>query len=396
MADLSLLDKLFSYEELLDAEKVWRDFFKSQLSSLYDDNVIHSTQYSIIIRAFSRILGGLDLLFERSYENMSLEDVLTDFLYTNFGFLLEERPNDFSREEYRTFLVNLVDILFKGLTISVAKNDVAAQFDSTSIAVEFAQKLRNTSLGVSGMDQENSNLDVDVPTLGLILDGDSEAAFFQSSKENNDVYVVSRLGEDSSFHATELSMVAGIVDLLSSAIAPPQVRLVVNSQVSSFNTDTSDPLSPYVGSQTELLETFQSITNFQIIDTHIRYVPEFVVKLDTEYVVPGDTYDTSRINEPTITISPEYVFLVDDFYNVTTVTAENPPRVDETASVVPVCAYYGSITYGSFYYECAGPFSQYTSPFSFGTMTFGEFLGELVQPQSVVSDELEIGNFIIA
>ena len=89
------------------------------LASNYQDTVA-STEYSTYLRSMALELGRMTLALENLQDDISFQDVRSEFLYNTIGYVLFLNKNlpdlEWSDESFREFLLKIVEIYFQGAT----------------------------------------------------------------------------------------------------------------------------------------------------------------------------------------------------------------------------------------------------------------------------------------
>lgn len=378
MADISYIDRYFSHQEISDNEERWLEFFKSEMSSIYQDRDIHSGHYSVLLRTFSKLIAGIDLLFDKYDQNVVLDSAMYESLYTNFGFLLDSKSPSFSNQEYRIFLINLLNILFKGFTINNSKNSFITGLLYADIEVELVDSIPNSSLYSKGLSHANSLLTT-TGEFGFYLDHNHELSNFFSSKDINDMRVTLKVGEDGRFYIKELEIIYKIVKTISSAISQPDAKILFDDS----NMVTQE-------STTHSLCLFESYNNFKTVISDVCFDGDGLktVNVMTEFYLSDDSYSISNLSESFDSYA-NYGYTVKHNYHAIEVDSENPSRIGEAVYISGLCFPYqegllfgGPQTFGGVYYDprcmlTVPPYCELgTEPFYYDHMGFYNDDGE--------------------
>ena len=332
MADISLIDYKFTYKELIEAKDLWESFLKSQMSSIYNEDYMGSAVHSSITHAMSGILGSLELLFDSSLDSLSLKDIPSELLYTHFGYLLKEKSGKSSLEDYREFLLTLLEVVFNGLTFKGVDSNLLSKFNIPTIGLEYVGAISNTTLRSKGLNNISSPLNL---SHGLVLGDYNDNKNYYSSKESNVVCLNTTLDSYNSFNEREFLLIYEILKLTMSTITPLRVKFTINSKSSISKSSTVS------------IEQKHSITNFRGIDKHIIHFPVRDTAFTPFYIFPEDTFDLTKVTDNMDSLAEEFKITPEDTYNVSLMEEGNFPRVCEKIKRMNLLFEYGSFTYGS-------------------------------------------------
>lgn len=357
MAEFNQSSDLIPYNQIQQSQLRWTDFFFAELSSIYNDTAIKSANYATIIREYARIAAISEILFDQTVEDNVLELVRQRLLFQNFGYLIKERPAGFSPEEYRSFLLTLVDLIFKGLSINVASNEAASSLGINNIKVFSPTQLRNTSFLSHGLDHLNSLTNTLNQTTALVLDQPSETSLDLTSRDRNKIIICSPVDDNGDFHIDDMNILTEVITLISSAIVDVEVR-VLNSDSAQITSSSS-----------ESIFRRQSFDNFATLDTLIQYHPTFTIFFITEFVFPEDIYDlTTNLIDLVPTVHVDRAYEITDSYNLIPATLPIVGQMVVNSFIV------GQPSDGIIdYFTVDGVTASYTSSFTYGDSFVGDY-----------------------
>ena len=357
MAEFNQSSELIPYNQIQLSQNRWTEFLLSELSSIYDDRAIKSTNYATIIREYARVAAISEILFEATIEDNVLELVKQRLLYQNFGYLIKDRPTGFSPEEYRSFLTTLLDLIFKGLSINVASEEAASSLGISNIKVFSPDQLKNSSFPSKGLDHLNTLTNTLNSSTGLVLDQPSETSLDLTSRDRNKVIICSPVDSNSDFHIDDMNILTEVVTLISSAIVNVELR-VLYSDTSSFT-----------GSSSESIFRRESFDNFATLDTLIQYYPTYILYFITEFAFIEDSYDLlANLEDLDPIVNIERIYNIVDNYNLVPATL---PIVGQMVVNNFVVGQAGDGITDSFTVE--GVNAEYTDSFSYGDSFVGDY-----------------------
>lgn len=238
MAEFNQNLELLPYNQIKEAQDRWSDFFFAELSSIYSDTSIKSSNYSTIIKVYSRIVAISEIFFDKTVEDNFLSSVKQDLLYQNFGYLLNDKPSGFSAEDYRTFLLTLINLLFKGLSINIAKNEAATSLGALNLTIFSPNQLRNTSFPSHGLNHLNSLGDTLNKATALILDTPSETSLDLSYRGIDTIIISSSLEQVSDINISVMNVLTEVINLISSATVEIEPRVVCSDNAGITSSST--------------------------------------------------------------------------------------------------------------------------------------------------------------
>jgi len=325
MSEITNNSKLLEYKDRLDAQEQWATFVLSEMSSLYSDEFIQSTNYMVIVRELANLFATSELLFEKTSLDNYLETVRPTKLFQNFGVLIADRPAGFSDEDYRTFLKTIIKVIFNGFTIVFSKT-IPEELNSNQINLFYPKKLKNTSVGSKGMNHKNAILSQS-KDLGFILSSVSDGNMIvDSSRNQNRVILETTVNSSGSFDQNKLNLIVGVVDEILSSIVMLDIRIIIDSK-SSITISSSKDLVRYA-----------SFNNFADIMEQVTYVSNGVVgysvDIESNDFLASDSYDLGTTEEGSINPTYGYSFVVEDTYDIGDRVLESfeqdntPPDID--------------------------------------------------------------------